>query len=379
VDLQHIPAIDVHAHPFGAETRQLTVQQLRDGIAVSLRGPTGPVNETMLLAKLMVLELARFLDCEPTFEAVVVARNAAAEHDYPGYIAALFRDANIETLLVDHGFPADPELPFEPFANLLPRRPIQGYRIERFFSHGSFHGTSPQRSFDDVLTELGERMEAAIRDEGARFFKSIMAYRTGLAIRPTSLDTAREAWAQHRAYGDSAEKVIRDYLFVFTAEKAKEFGVPFQLHTGHTSHANIWPDTNPILLTPILNSGLVDGARLVLVHGGYPYCTEGGYLTSVYPDVFLDLSLMIPWASAGVARRIHQTLESAPISKVMYGSDGIICPEMHWIAAILGRRALGTVLDELVRDGFLTRADAEEAAQDILHRNARNVYGIASL
>jgi uncharacterized protein len=113
---------------------------------------------------------------------------------------------------------------------------------------------------------------------------------------------------------------------------------------------------------------------LVLVHGGYPFCTEGGYLTSVYPDVYLDLSLMIPWASTGVARRIEQTFESAPLGKVMYGSDGINCPEMHWISARLARQALGRVLDRLVRDRFLSLCQAESAATDVFHRTARRIY-----
>lgn len=379
MDLRHIPAIDVHAHPFPAESRELSAQQLRDGISVSLRGPVSLINETMLLARLMVRELSRLLECEPTYEAIIMARNAASSDDYAAYIARLFEDANIETLLVDHGFPANPELPFEPFAALLPRRPIQGYRIERFFPAASFHGDTAPRPFDEVLSDFEERLDAAVRDEDCRFFKSVMAYRTGLAIESVDLEIARDAWGHHRRYGDAAEKVIRDYLFVFTAAKARQHGLPFQLHTGHTSHANIWPNTNPILLTPILNSGALDGTRLVLVHGGYPYCTEGGYLTSVYQEVYLDLSLMIPWASAGVARRIHQTLESAPVGKVMYGSDGIICPEMHWIASILGHRALGTVLDELIHAGFLTATEAEGAAHDVLHRNARHVYGITSV
>ncbi|HET7037759.1 MAG TPA: amidohydrolase family protein [Thermomicrobiaceae bacterium] len=377
MDLRHIPAIDAHSHPFSAETADLSEDVLRDAISVSLRGRTSRANESMLLARFVVAELARLFDCEPTFAGVVAARNAVSRDDYPGYIARLFADAAIDTLLVDHGYPANPELPFEPFAALLPRRPVQGYRIERFFPYaGSFHGTGEPQPFEAVLEAFQAKLdEVAVRD-GHRFYKSIMAYRTGLAIKPTDLAAAREAWVAHQAYGDPAEKVIRDYLFVVTAAKARQHGIPFQLHTGHTSHVNVWSNTNPILLTPILNSGLIDGARLVLVHGGYPYCTEGGYLTSVFPDVYLDLSLMIPWASAGIARRISETLESAPVTKVMYGSDGIACPEIHWVAAHAGRRALGQVLDGLIRDGFLTSSQAEDAAHAILQRNARELYGL---
>lgn len=380
MDLQSVPAIDAHSHPFPASTREITPTVLRDGISVSLRGETSNANETMLLSRLVVRELARLLDCDATFDGVVAARNAAARDDYPAYIKQLFADAGITTLLVDHGYPAQPELEFEPFADLLPHRPVQGYRIERFFPFsGSFRGAGDPEPFDTMLERFEAQLDRVVRDEGHRFYKSVMAYRTGLAIRPVDLEDARTAWKSHEAYGDAAEKVIRDYLFVVTARKAREHDVPFQLHTGHTSHVNIWPNTNPILLTPILNSSALDDVRLVLVHGGYPYCTEGGYLTSIYPDVYLDFSLMIPWSSAGVARRIHQTLESAPLAKVMYGSDGIACPEIHWIGAIVGRRALGRVLDDLMAEGFLSRREAQDAAEDVLHGNAERVYGLPSV
>ena len=375
MDLSAIPAIDVHAHPFPADTHTISEHQLRDAISVSLRGTTDPINETMLLARFMVHHLSRFLNCEPSFQAVVAARNTESSDNYTAYIARLFADAGIETVLVDHGYPAQPEVTFDSFAALLPRMPIQGYRIERFFPfRGSFHGDGERQSFSHVCERFEARLDTAVRTEGHRFFKSVMAYRTGLAIEPVDFQHATHAWSSHEAYGDPAEKVIRDYLFLVTAEKAREYGIPFQLHTGHTSHVNVWPNTNPILLTPILNSGRLDGVTLVLVHGGYPYCTEGGYLTSVYSHVYLDLSLMIPWASAGVSRRIWQTLESAPIAKVMYGSDGIACPEIHWIGAHLGRLGLSKVLDELVADDFLSATQAEDAAHDILHRNARRVY-----
>lgn len=370
-----IPTVDAHAHPFPPESAQLSADALRDAVSVSLRGATSRANESMLLSRFMVSQLSRLLDCEPNFDSVIAARNRISSEDYPAYIAHLFSDANIDTLLVDHGYPANPELPFEPFAMLLPRRPVQGYRIERFFPYqGSFHEGAESRSFDDMLEAFEARLDDVVEHEGHRFYKSVMAYRTGLAIKPTDLGSARAAWDAHTTYGDPAEKVIRDYLFVVTAAKARQHNVPFQLHTGHTSHVNVWPNVNPVLLTPILNTGLIDGTTLVLVHGGYPYCTEAGYLTSVFGDVYLDLSLMIPWASAGIARRITETLESAPIAKVMYGSDGIVCPEIHWIGALLVRRALGKVLDELMADGFLTAGQAEAAAGDILNRTTRRLY-----
>lgn len=382
LDLTGIPAIDSHCHPFEASTSAMTSDLLRDSISVSLRGTTSSLNETMLLSRIGIRALAAFLDCEPTYEAVVAVRNARSALDYSAYIGGLYTSQSIAGLLVDPGYPLTPIIEAGEFAQLV-RVPVwEGYRIERFFpSSGSFHGAAGDRArqpFSDILEAFRAELDQQARRRGFAFFKSIMAYRTGLSIQPVSDAEVAAAWKAHTAYGDPAEKIIRDYLFRVTCAKCREHGVPFQLHTGHTSHVNVWPAVNPILLTPVLNEPEIGETSLVLVHGGYPFCTEAGYLTSVYPNVACDLSLMIPWASVGIARRIRETLEAAPVAKVMYGSDAIHLPEMNWLGALVGRRALASVLGDLVTEDVLTPHEATEAAADILHGNAERIYNLPS-
>jgi hypothetical protein len=60
------------------------------------------------------------------------------------------------------------------------------------------------------------------------------------------------------------------------------------------------------------------------------------------------------------------------------GSDGIETPELHWISAILGQRALGVALDRLSAARILAGAEVEGIAQDILHRTTRRVYRLAA-
>lgn len=382
LDLTGIPAIDSHCHPFEASTSTMTSDLLRDSISVSLRGTTSPLNETMLLSRIAIRALAGFLDCEPTYDAVVAARNTALVPAYSAYIEGLYASQGVAGLLVDPGCPLIPLIDAGEFANLVKIPVWEGYRIERFFpSSGSFHGSTGDgalQPFSEILEAFRAELDVQAQRPGFAFFKSIMAYRTGLSIQPVSDADVAAAWEAHTAYGDPAEKIIRDYLFRVTCAKCREHGVPFQLHTGHTSHVNVWPAVNPILLTPVLNEPEIGETSLVLVHGGYPFCTEAGYLTSVYPNVACDLSLMIPWASVGIARRIRETLEAAPVAKVMYGSDAIHLPEMNWLGALVGRRALASVLGDLVTEDILTLHEATETAADTLHRNAERIYNLRS-
>ncbi len=51
-------------------------------------------------------------------------------------------------------------------------------------------------------------------------------------------------------------------------------------------------------------------------------------------------------------------------------------PEHIWLGALLGRRALGTVLGELVDTGLLSTSEALDAAETMLNGVARVLYGV---
>jgi uncharacterized protein len=66
----------------------------------------------------------------------------------------------------------------------------------------------------------------------------------------------------------------------------------------------------------------------------------------------------------------------APFSKLLYSSDGVGVPELHWMSALDGRRILGQVLGECVANGDLSPAEAEAAGVAVLHDNAMKLYGL---
>ena len=121
------------------------------------------------------------------------------------------------------------------------------------------------------------------------------------------------------------------------------------------------------------------GMPVVLLHECYPYTREGGYLAAVYENVYLDLSYGIPLL--GFAEMLSFTREAlgvAPISKLLYSSDGIGMPELHWMGATDGRRVLSQALEELVAHGELSISQAEAAGEEVLRRNAIRLYRLSS-
>jgi len=117
---------------------------------------------------------------------------------------------------------------------------------------------------------------------------------------------------------------------------------------------------------------------VVLLHECYPYTREGGYLAAVYENVYLYLSSGIPFLGYGeMLSYTRAALGVAPISKLMYSSDGIGVPELHWMSATEGRRALGQTLGELVAHGELRVFEAEAAGEDVLCGNALRLYRLS--
>jgi len=95
---------------------------------------------------------------------------------------------------------------------------------------------------------------------------------------------------------------------------------------------------------------------------------EAGWLASVYPNVFLDLSLTIPHVSRP-AVALAEALELAPVSKLLYASDAARAPELYLLASAWWRDALAEVLPALLSDD-----GAVSATRMILRDNALRVY-----
>jgi predicted TIM-barrel fold metal-dependent hydrolase len=94
----------------------------------------------------------------------------------------------------------------------------------------------------------------------------------------------------------------------------------------------------------------------------------------VLPRVYCDVSQGIPFAASAAHRIFAEMLEMAPLSKVLYGSDGFNLPEINYIGAKLGKTALAQALEDLVNGGVLSQGEAEEAAGLILAGNAHRLY-----
>src|SRR5262249_59315655 len=77
---------------------------------------------------------------------------------------------------------------------------------------------------------------------------------------------------------------------------------------------------------------------LMLLHC-YPYHRQAGYLAHAYPHVYVDVGLAINHVGARAPAVVAESLELAPFGQVLFSSDAWGPPELHYLGALLWRRA----------------------------------------
>jgi predicted TIM-barrel fold metal-dependent hydrolase len=314
-------------------------------------------------------ELARRLGTTPTPDAVLARRLALG----PGWASEAMARSRLAALLVDTGYPPR-AMSVDEMRRLAPCAIHEVVRVE----------TCAERLLGSARSwrDFHEAFRAELRQAASRSvaFKSIIAYRSGLAVRRWSDGEAGEAFEHARARvqrGGPArltDKPLLDTLFETTLDVCLETGRPLQVHAGFGDPDIDLVLANPLLLRPILEDPRRAGLELVVLHMAYPYVREAAFMTAVWPQVYLDLSLALPFLGPAAAPPLVEVLGLAPLTKLLYGSDVGALPDLFVLSADWGRAALAEALEWLVSRRALSPARADEAARLILSGNAERLY-----
>jgi predicted TIM-barrel fold metal-dependent hydrolase len=370
MNLSSIPIIDHHAHSLLKPEATADAASFRQWFTEA----TDPEVHTKhvphsLFFRTGLRWLAELLDCEPTLDAVLAARTTQS---YSDWTRRLFTEANISILLCDYGYQGEGSYTHAELQTMLPCQVEPILRLEVLAQELIVQ----HNTFEQMVDAYVATVERA-RTDGYVALKSIIAYRTGLMIEPTSRDEAASAFAPLKEEARQAGRIrlaskpLCDYLVGLALQKAVAQELPFQFHTGFGDSDADLRVVNPLHLRPIIEQVR---CPLVLLHAGWPFYRELAHLAAIYPNVWLDLSLAIPFATTGIPTMLRDVLGMAPFSKIMFATDAFVMPEIFWLAARWGRWGLGCVLDEFIADGFLNADEAWVAAEAILGGNARLIY-----
>jgi hypothetical protein len=373
LDLAAIPIVDNHCHSLLREqppddeafrihlTESYYPEVARDDVPYSL------------FYQWTFRELAGLLDCEPTPDAVHAARRARG---LEWLTREIVERGNFKTWLIDTGYGGDTTFGLDELRGLAPCRIEEILRLEPLIEGLILESTDFDGFLDAYLAALDD-----LRSRGIVGLKSAIAYRTGLQVEPVDRATAATAFAGvHEAARRDGRlriesKPLLDYLVVVAVEESARQGVPIQFHTGLGD-----PDLDLTRVDPaalrLIFADRFRAAKIVLLHTGYPYIRSLAYLAAMFPNVYADMGEAILFAAGEATEITRELLGLAPASKILFSTDASLVPELYWVGARLGRRALGRVLDEHIADGAIDERTALDWAERILWRNSEQVYGL---
>jgi len=363
--------IDDHVHQFPLEftafvPAQVTLDLGDDEAAAVRRRSLAPGR---LYLHLIAARLSDLLGVD--VDDALAARDEQARADWLGWIRRLLDDATVTGMVMDE--PINEPRRTSLYAEAAARPVWSMARIDPLVDELLAEGASAR----DVVAAVEAAMEEAARG-GCVAYKTALAYRTGLHVDPTvdvvsaqrALDQEEQPNLRRRA------KPLRDLIIRTALGRAADHGLPFQFHTGFGDSDIRLSESHPLLLEELLRTPEGSAAKVVLIHGSFPWHEPAAYLASVRPNVWVELSLSNLFAPVGTADRLLQMLDVAPRDRILLGSDGHGNPETHWF----GCRVLIDAWTDVAQR--LTAAGAREAwvrttRQALFEGNARAVYGLS--
>jgi uncharacterized protein len=283
---------------------------------------------------------------------------------------ALLSAAGCRFLLVDTGFTAPGSASLAVLGELSEAAVREVVRLESVAEELARSGCAAAEFGDRFLELLWQR------SAGAAAVKSIVAYRLGLDFdpsrpEPAAVQAAAGDWLR-TAEATGRARVSDPVLLRHLLWCAVDRGLPIQLHTGFGDPDLDLRRADPALARDFLASC---GVPVVLLHC-YPFHRNAGFLAQAYPNVYVDVGLMVNYTGARAAAVLAEALELAPFAKVLYSSDAYGLPELVYLGAQLWRQALTEVLRGWVEAGHWTEPDAIRVAGMIGAENAGRLYNL---
>ncbi|OAA35794.1 developmental protein FluG [Metarhizium rileyi] len=388
--IQSTPIIDNHAHPL-LKSNHLDKHPLLT-IVTEAHGDALDSSRTSLAHIRAVGQLSKQLGCEESWEAVETAIKKERQQDYLGWTRRCL--SGIECVLVDDGL--DNEGAVESYRYLdhfLPSRSKRLVRIEqvaaRLIESACMTQASPAQAFDTAISGVEAELKHAISDGEVVGFKSVICYRTGLDIASKPNEAgARLAlatiYAQRREpdaqkftrldHRDLNEFIVHR-LAQLLRESASAHKKPIQFHTGLGD--------NDLTLTRSSPAHLQDFVReyptipIVLLHSGYPFDRETGYIATMYANVYADIGEVFPFINRdGQESIVRHVLELCPWEKIIWSTDGHWFPETYFLSIVQMREVFHTVLCGFVQKGDVSWKQATIMVQDMLFNTSNKIYNL---
>lgn len=370
-----LPLVDHHVH--GATIATLDGGLFEAGFTES---PWPPPAGTTHLDSQLGFAVRRW--CAPVLdlpahvraEAYVARRRELGAYEVTGRFLAA---SGVEWYLVDTGYRAGHILGPSEMAAVSGAAASEIVRLEAVAEQVAASGVDAAGFADRFAATLDDRARRAAG------LKSVIAYRYGLDFDPAAPSPAavRQAVGQWLSAAGTTQlrltdpMLLRHVLWV-GLEVAAQRGLPLQFHVGYGDPDLTLHRCDPSLMTEFLRRVQNRRVPVMLLHC-YPYHRSAGYLAHVFPHVYLDVGLAVNYTAARSVAIVAESLEVAPFGKLLFSSDAWGPAELHYLGAVLWRRAMNSVLGQWVESGEWSAADAQRVVRMVGAGNAKRIYGFA--
>ena len=308
-----------------------------------------------------VRQLSEVLVCNPHWKYIQHNLKAQQKRENNAWARRCFE--GIETVLIDDGLDLDIVHPYEWHDRLTRSSCKRIVRIERvagtilknLYEQNRKSIIKGDLTTSDFLSrfveKFNEAISRAITDDNVVGFKSVICYRTGLAIPPypeledVGLEAVFKPILEHENVIEKLGRVedeVLSPLLVHIAARLIERNAspkPIQFHTGLGDNDIRLRFSSPSHLQPFIEG--YPSIPIVLLHASYPFTKEAGYLASTYANVYLDIGEVFPMVSQeGQENVLREALELCPSEKLTWSTDGHWFPETYLLAVIQVREAM---------------------------------------
>jgi hypothetical protein len=285
----------------------------------------------------------------------------------------LLSAAGIATFLVDTGYSPDDLLSPAGMAAVAGATAGEVVRLEAVAERVAQDGVTA----GGFSSAYADALDLAAAD--AVGLKSIIAYRHGLDFDPEP-PSAREVseaagrWLR-RVESERSPRLDDPVLLRHVLWAGVDRGLPVQFHVGFGDPDLDLDRCDPSRMTGFLRAVQGRDVAVMLLHC-YPFHRQAGYLSQVFPHVYLDVGLAVNYVGARAAAVLAESLELAPFHKILFSSDAFGLAELYYLGALLFRRAFDEVAGGWVGAGLWSAPDAHRVARMVAAGNAERVYGL---
>ncbi len=226
-------------------------------------------------------------------------------------------------------------------------------------------------ALDDYLAFTNFMIQQA-KQNGAVGLKNSMAYGRSLDYEDIAEERAKTLFLKSPEINEAEGKELQDFLLHHILDRAAEYNLPVQIHTGYLAgNGNQLDNGKPTKLNNLFL--LHPNTKFDLFHGGFPWTGEFVDLGKMFPNVYLNLVWLPQISKQRAVVTFDEMLDCMPYNKIFWGGD------CHFIEETIGSLEFGKqtvceVLAKRIENGQINETTAKEIISAVFGKNASKLY-----